>query len=162
MANPPITIGQFDNVPAPGSPIKSDWAQEISAAVAAAQAPAHGAAEVALLPYAGVGAKNVMTVAVPAVNYATVMTVTAVMSFAADSGETAVRGYIVRTVDLVNSIQHGPVKAVSSTAWAMISLTHQWPVAAGANPSFTVDAEIVASGGTTYFTASCLWGRYRT
>lgn len=30
MANPPITIGSFDNVPAPGSPIKSDWPQEIS------------------------------------------------------------------------------------------------------------------------------------
>ena len=30
MANPPITIGPFDNVPAPGSPIRSDWAQEIS------------------------------------------------------------------------------------------------------------------------------------
>jgi hypothetical protein len=30
MANPPITIGPFDNVPAPGSPIRSDWPQEIS------------------------------------------------------------------------------------------------------------------------------------
>jgi hypothetical protein len=30
MANPPITIGPFDNVPAPGSPIRSDWAQDIS------------------------------------------------------------------------------------------------------------------------------------
>lgn len=30
MANPPIVIGSFDNVPAPGSPIKSDWPQEIS------------------------------------------------------------------------------------------------------------------------------------
>lgn len=30
MANPPITIGPFNNVPAPGSPIKSDWPQEIS------------------------------------------------------------------------------------------------------------------------------------
>jgi hypothetical protein len=30
MANPPITIGSFDNVPAPGSPIRSDWPQEIS------------------------------------------------------------------------------------------------------------------------------------
>lgn len=33
MANPPITIGPFNNVPAPGSPIKSDWPQEISAFV---------------------------------------------------------------------------------------------------------------------------------
>lgn len=30
MANPPITIGPFANVPAPGSPIKSDWAQDIT------------------------------------------------------------------------------------------------------------------------------------
>ena len=30
MANPPITIGPFNNVPAPGSPIRSDWAQQIS------------------------------------------------------------------------------------------------------------------------------------
>lgn len=30
MANPPIVIGPFDNVPAPGSPIRSDWPQEIS------------------------------------------------------------------------------------------------------------------------------------
>ena len=30
MANPPITIGPFTNVPAPGSPIRSDWAQQIT------------------------------------------------------------------------------------------------------------------------------------
>jgi hypothetical protein len=30
MANPPITIGPFANVPAPGSPIKSDWPQQVS------------------------------------------------------------------------------------------------------------------------------------
>lgn len=30
MANPPITIGPFTNVPAPGSPIRSDWPQSIS------------------------------------------------------------------------------------------------------------------------------------
>jgi hypothetical protein len=30
MASPPITIGPFDNVPAPGSPIRSNWPQEIS------------------------------------------------------------------------------------------------------------------------------------
>jgi hypothetical protein len=30
MANPPIVIGPFDNVPAPGSPVRSDWPQEIS------------------------------------------------------------------------------------------------------------------------------------
>jgi len=30
MANPPITIGPFENVPAAGSPIRSDWAQQIS------------------------------------------------------------------------------------------------------------------------------------
>jgi hypothetical protein len=29
-AAPPIVIGPFDNVPAPGSPIRSDWPQEIS------------------------------------------------------------------------------------------------------------------------------------
>jgi len=29
-ANPPIVIGPFTNVPAPGSPIRSDWAQSIS------------------------------------------------------------------------------------------------------------------------------------
>jgi hypothetical protein len=36
MANPPITIGPFTNVPAPGSPIRSDWSQSISSYVAAA------------------------------------------------------------------------------------------------------------------------------
>ena len=30
MANPPIVIGPFDNVPAPGSPIRSNWPQEIT------------------------------------------------------------------------------------------------------------------------------------
>ena len=30
MANPPITIGPFTNVPAPGSPIKSDWPQSLT------------------------------------------------------------------------------------------------------------------------------------
>lgn len=30
MANPPITIGPFTNVPAPGSPIKSDWPQQLT------------------------------------------------------------------------------------------------------------------------------------
>ena len=30
QANPPITIGPFSNVPAPGSPIRSDWPQSIS------------------------------------------------------------------------------------------------------------------------------------
>lgn len=30
MANPPITIGPFANVPAPGSPIRSDWAQQLT------------------------------------------------------------------------------------------------------------------------------------
>jgi len=28
--NPPITIGPFTNVPAPGSGVKSDWAQQIT------------------------------------------------------------------------------------------------------------------------------------
>lgn len=32
--NPPITIGPFANVPAPGSGVKSDWAQTISTYVA--------------------------------------------------------------------------------------------------------------------------------
>jgi hypothetical protein len=30
MANAPITIGPFTNVPAPGSPIRSDWTQQIT------------------------------------------------------------------------------------------------------------------------------------
>jgi hypothetical protein len=30
MANPPITIGPFDNVPAAGSLVRSDWCQEVS------------------------------------------------------------------------------------------------------------------------------------
>lgn len=30
MANPPIVIGPFSNVPAPGSAIRSDWPQQIS------------------------------------------------------------------------------------------------------------------------------------
>lgn len=30
QANPPITIGPFTNVPAPGSPIRSDWTQQIT------------------------------------------------------------------------------------------------------------------------------------
>lgn len=30
MAEPPISIGPFDNVPAPGSPIRSDWPQDIT------------------------------------------------------------------------------------------------------------------------------------
>lgn len=30
QAAPPITIGPFTNVPAPGSPIRSDWAQQIT------------------------------------------------------------------------------------------------------------------------------------
>lgn len=29
-ANPPIVIGPFTNVPAPGSPIRSDWCQQIT------------------------------------------------------------------------------------------------------------------------------------
>lgn len=38
MANPPITIGPFDNVPAPGSPIRSDWPQEAAQWIAAVDA----------------------------------------------------------------------------------------------------------------------------
>jgi len=34
QAAPPITIGPFTNVPAPGSPIRSDWPQSISDYVA--------------------------------------------------------------------------------------------------------------------------------
>jgi hypothetical protein len=34
QAAPPITIGPFNNVPAPGSPIRSDWTQSISSYVA--------------------------------------------------------------------------------------------------------------------------------
>ena len=30
MANPPITIGPFTNVPAPGSPIRSNWPQQLT------------------------------------------------------------------------------------------------------------------------------------
>lgn len=30
MANPPVSIGPFTNVPAPGSPIQSAWAQNVS------------------------------------------------------------------------------------------------------------------------------------
>jgi len=33
VASPPITIGPFLNVPAPGSPIRSDWPQQISSYV---------------------------------------------------------------------------------------------------------------------------------
>jgi hypothetical protein len=39
MANPPITIGPFANVPAPGSGIRSDWAQQISTWVDGMQLP---------------------------------------------------------------------------------------------------------------------------
>lgn len=34
MANPPITIGPFNNVPAPGSPIGSAWPQSVSTWIA--------------------------------------------------------------------------------------------------------------------------------
>lgn len=33
MANPPIVIGPFQTVPAPGSPIRSNWPQDISTVV---------------------------------------------------------------------------------------------------------------------------------
>ncbi len=35
MANPPITIGPFNDVPAPGSPIRSSWPQSMSSAFTA-------------------------------------------------------------------------------------------------------------------------------
>ena len=38
MANPPISIPPFANVPAPGSPIKSDWPQQITQYVVDIQA----------------------------------------------------------------------------------------------------------------------------
>jgi hypothetical protein len=34
MATPPITIGEFTDVPAPGSPVASQWCQEVSRRVA--------------------------------------------------------------------------------------------------------------------------------
>lgn len=39
MANPPISIPPFLNVPAPGSPIKSDWPQQITTYVVAEKRP---------------------------------------------------------------------------------------------------------------------------
>lgn len=35
MANPPVTIGPFTSVPAPGSPIVSPWPQQVSTVVTA-------------------------------------------------------------------------------------------------------------------------------
>ena len=46
----PIVIGPFDNVPAPGSPIRSDWAQEISTVVTG-----HLARQAVLYTYPGTG-----------------------------------------------------------------------------------------------------------
>ena len=43
MANPPITIGRYANVPAPGSPIRSAWPQQITRDVAGMQWGSSGA-----------------------------------------------------------------------------------------------------------------------
>lgn len=62
MANPPVVIGPFDNVPAPGSSIKSDWAQEITQYAVDHvndSNDAHDASAISFVPVGTVGASNV-------------------------------------------------------------------------------------------------------
>lgn len=71
MANPPITIGPFTNVPAPGSPIKSDWPQQITTGVCRVPQRLTGLPVMASGSYAG--EVTLCTVTVPSATYPRVL-----------------------------------------------------------------------------------------
>ncbi len=108
MSTPPITIGPFANVPAPGSGVRSDWAQQITHAVVddkAAQdahivdtTAAHNASAIAFAPVGTVAST-------------TVQAAIAEVASDANSGSTALTAHLNDTVDAHDA------SAVSFVPW---------------------------------------------
>jgi hypothetical protein len=136
MANPPITIGPFDNVPAPGSPIRSNWAQEISTWVLTSPRWTQIVGTTALS--AGNGYKDVFTSPPDTSNYNRITEVRGTFAWGYNAGG-SVNGNaaIIRSSDASTAVQ-GPGEHGSGGAlhWGAISLFTQFTSAPGVNAGF--------------------------
>ena len=141
MPNPPITIGPFDNVPAPGSPIRSDWAQEISQYVTAL-------GSIKLLTQQGAASNiqatvaNVATIVLPAqtVNGTVLMIgdLRLDVSVAGDQWEASLKK------DGVNMQR----RFLISFAWYNLTIHAIAGTAAGVAATYTLSAQRLAGTGT--------------
>lgn len=164
MSNPPITIGPFDNVPAPGSPIRSDWAQEITQYVVDWLAGARvdgGFARVGAHIMAAIG--SALFVPVDPLPYPTRMYVQASVQIASDSSAlTGGRSAVNTIVGGTNQPPTEPSTSTGAGSYVLIPLVWSW--ALPANVTGQYDIQAIWSGGTTgtvYAAVDSAWQRYR-
>lgn len=151
MAAPPIVIGPFSSVPAPGSPIRSQWAQEVSQYTWAHGIVATATAESAAHTIAASGAQVALTVPVTAYpSHRTVIIATADVSCASDTGQMNAKIYLVRKVDATSGIQRS-LSSTGPAAWVHGTLIWSWAVPAGSDPGFDVMIQPTqVTAGTPY------------
>ena len=160
-AAPPITIGPFTNVPAPGSPIRSDWPQQISQYVAVDNKVHVKGGVGRYSPAPTVSGAVVLNPAITAVPYATTMLVTVNAWVSINSG-TVDNGTTILTPVVAGQTVNTPgLPPTPANRWGPMPITQWWAVPANANPGFSVSVTFAGSGGTTYVYAECTWNMYR-
>ena len=159
MANPPITIGPFTNVPAPGSPIASAWPQQITTYVVnrfltqAAFDHAGGTTGAA-------GTFDIGTQALGVLGYAARITVVATYWWGFN-GAGNVNGTPALS-RLVGGSRAAPGQiAALGSAWGAATISDSWTVAAGQDAGFKTVIQLGVPGGTTYYKASGIYSIQR-
>jgi len=162
LAAPPIVIGPFTNVPAPGSPIRSDWPQTISQYCADGKAGDHVGHGWATYPsQATLNAAGILAQAPTVKTYATVMYVTANGRAGSDVG--TMDGITVTVTPTLGAPYASPGGAQTmANRFGLAAVVYAWAVAANASAGFLIKVGWAAtSGGTTFVQADLQWHQYR-
>jgi hypothetical protein len=159
MANPPITIGPFANVPAPGSPIRSDWAQQISTYVWQ-HAPRFGVAVGPDVNYTALGLVTYANVAIPTVTWATRTQFVVDVKFGFAAGDGAIIDADV--TNAAGAVVPGSGMSQRNAArpgqFSSATLVGGFDVAASGNAGFNIRVNVLAlGGGNVHVLANAAW-----
>jgi hypothetical protein len=150
-AAPPLTIGPFTNVPAPGSPIRSDWPQTITSYLLAHAPTVQTSAGVAIAgggPYDNI---QTMTIAAVAVPRTVVLTSRLLVAFNGGSGWSV--DMIAGVATIIATVTYAAAD-VTAGRQAEPVLTAVYSLAANQAGTFAVrstgSANISGPGGTQY------------
>lgn len=159
FANPPVTIGPFTNVPAPGSPIRSDWAQQITAYVLGTRIDGGFATRA---PTVVAAAGQILVVSVAAVQVPTRVFVTGVMNLASTTSPVnGITSYVAPAIAGVNQPVSPAVASPSGSHYGAVPLMWSWAVPAGQPGGYGIVYNWTAgAGGTIYAAADTIWQRY--
>lgn len=149
MANPPITIGPFTNVPAPGSPIRSDWPASISQFVTdEVRTPKPIAINFDIGQQSGAGFYDVGIVNQAAtLAYPVQVAVHAVFQWGSGTGICTATHDIYRFAD-AGAFPNPPLAHQCAAAvWASTPVVWTWQAAAGASVGFKLRSQLVSGGG---------------